>query len=47
MKRSQDMPQESKLSNSSKISAELIGKKLGEFEILKEIGRGGTSTYSP
>ena len=44
MKRSQDMPQESNLSNSSKISAELIGKKLGEFEILKEIGRGGTST---
>jgi len=44
MKSSQDMPQESNPSSLSKISAELIGRKLGEFEILKEIGRGGTST---
>lgn len=40
----QELPHESNHVDLSKISAELIGKKLGEFEIIKEIGRGGTST---
>jgi serine/threonine protein kinase len=40
----QELPHESNHIDLSKISAELIGKKLGEFEVIKEIGRGGTST---